>query len=347
MMRIIDRLGWKRPELQPWQRPQGPLATEEEIYHCFRLLLGRAPGRKEWHGHRLTAGTPLRDIVAKFLSCAEFKQRDLSVESRHATRHEIVELADFRMWISTKDDVCGSLRTAKVYEPGVTSLLRRLLGPGMTFVDAGANIGYFSLLASSLVTDTGRVLAVEPYPYNIKVLQANVSLNGRSNIEILPYALADRRGLLCYDDSAGNSGNVLRLDDDLDRLLRSCIIHAVRLDEVLPVEARIDVIKMDIEGAEHMALKGMAGLLRSSQSVIITEVAHDFLQQVSGVGLEEYLQALLLDETYTFGIIHHGSDAVELCGPSTDQVLDRYSRQGSICMDIVAFPEGKAAVVAS
>jgi FkbM family methyltransferase len=344
MMRLIDKLGWRRQGLEPWQRAQPLHATEEDIYHCFRLLLGRAPGRKEWYGHRLTAGTPLRDIVAKFLSSAEFKQRDLAVQGREASAHEIVDLGDIRLWISTKDDVCGSLRTHRMYEPGVTSLVRRLLAPGMTFVDAGANIGYFSLLASTLVAETGRVLAVEPYPYNIKMLQANIGLNGRSNIEILPYALADRRGLVTYDDSAGNSGNVLSLDADLERLLGSCVVYAVRLDEVLPPTTRLDVIKMDIEGAEHLALKGMSGLLREHQPVIISELAQDYLRSISGVGLGEYMQALLLDETYALGIIRE-PDAIEPCGRGIDRVLDCYGQQESMCLDIVAFPDHKAALV--
>src|SRR5262249_33522826 len=72
--------------------------------------------------------------------------------------------------------------------PEMSALLRDVLRPGMTFVDAGANIGYLSVLASGLVEDSGRVFCVEPFPLNQRILEANLVRPGCANATVLPVA---------------------------------------------------------------------------------------------------------------------------------------------------------------
>src|SRR5262249_51709661 len=134
-------------------------------------------------------------------------------------------------------------------------------------------------------------------------LQANLKLNGCENVEVLPFAAADKRGILGYDDSAGNSGNILNVASDLADLLKSCVVYAVRLEDVVRPNKSVDLIKMDIEGAEYVALKGMKHLAVADRPVIISEVAHDFLRNVSRVTLGEYLELLLIDEGYRLGVL--------------------------------------------
>ena len=74
--------------------------------------------------------------------------------------------------------VSRRIREHGVWEPYETSLVLRLLQPGDVFVDVGANIGYFSVLAASLVGDAGKVFAFEPDPDNFQLLCANAELNG-------------------------------------------------------------------------------------------------------------------------------------------------------------------------
>lgn len=150
-----------------------------------------------------------------------------------------------------------------VFEPAVTSLVRDTLSPGQTFVDVGANSGYFSLLAWSLVRPIGRVIAFEPDPNSLHRLQANLSLNPGCSIEVLPLALSDREGIspfwgssvgqanqgggsLCEGLGPGGQAQTTSLDAYIDRLGTETV----------------DLLKMDIEGAEGLALDGMQHCLR-------------------------------------------------------------------------------------
>jgi FkbM family methyltransferase len=339
--------GWKRkvPDIEPYARAFTSAATEEDIYYCFRLLLNRNPGDKEWSGHRLTSGTDLQEIVSKFLHSNEFKNRKLVTSSLNETGHEIIETVEgFRICISTSDNVCTSLLDSRQYAPAVTSIVKRVLSEGMSFVDIGANIGYFTLLASTIVKDGGSVFAIEPYPYNLKLLNVNLMLNACQNVEVLPFALSDRKGFLNYDDSAGNSGNVFEIGPTIEYMLDSVLVYAVRLDDVLMSDQPVDLIKMDIEGAEYLAILGMQKLIKRDQPIIISEFSPDFLQSVSHVSPQDYLSLLLLDETYQLAVIR-GVDNLEFCGRDMDKLINLFSHGDSMCMDIVAYPMTRHALL--
>lgn len=324
-----------------YSRPFPLVASEDDIAACFRLLLNRNPGEKEWHGHRQTAGTPLVEIVSKFLHSNEFKSRKLSSSSLAESGHDIIDtLEGFRICISRDDKVCGSLRDSRDYEAAVTSIVKKVLSPGMSFVDIGANIGYFTLLASRLVGETGKVFAVEPYPYNLKLLNLNLMLNACSNVEVLPFALAEKKGFLNYDDSAGNSGNVFALEANLEAMLESVLVYSVRLDDVLASAKPIDLIKMDIEGAEYLAIQGMKRIIQQDRPIIISELSEGFLQSVSGVTMQDYLKTLLPDESWQLAIIR-GVGELEFCGCDIDAVIRCFQEGCSICMDIVAYQAEK------
>jgi FkbM family methyltransferase len=335
-----------RKEEDPPNRLQSPFASEEDVYYCFRLLLGRAPSAKEWHGHRLTAGTRLRDIVSKFLASPEFRSQDMAVPSLARSKHQVVKAQGLRFLISTEDKVSISLRMRSEYEPGVTAVLRRALKVGMTFLDVGANIGFFSLIGSRLVGPTGRVFAVEPYPYNVKVLLSNLRLNACDNVEVLPFAAADSAGLRRYDDSAGNSGQILDAPAHASAALDECLVYAMPLDRMLPGGTRVDVVKMDIEGAEHLALKGMRQIFSDRRPVIVSEIAADFLLNVSNVALPTYLRSLLLDQEYRLGIIEPDGN-VECYGQSIAAIAAAHDRKPGMCLDVVAYPAGFEANVLS
>ena len=90
------------------------------------------------------------------------------------------------------------------YEPEVSATLREVLPPGATFVDIGANIGWFSLLAASLVGPTGRVIAIEPNPRNVALLRQSAKDNGFDNIDVVTVALGERRGAAALETDGSN-----------------------------------------------------------------------------------------------------------------------------------------------
>ena len=178
----------------------------------------------------------------------------------------LVHVAGRKIYVDQEDSL--SISIFGVYEPLTTQLVKDILRPGDAFVDIGANIGWFTLLAAPLVGDTGKVIAFEPEPANMAILKQNIALNTLHNVELAATAVADRNETmtlyLCPTDRGSHA--LYRTDDG-----RSSIqVAAVRLDDYLGAFAgRIALIKMDIEGAEGQAVAGMQSLLKRNPGVKI------------------------------------------------------------------------------
>lgn len=155
-----------------------------------------------------------------------------------------------------------------VWEPNITNWLSGRLRPGDTFIDVGANIGYFSLLASRLVGDTGRVVAIEASPEIYRVLENNISQNGLRNVRSVHAAVWNKVDVLKFyslpECATGNSTTKesWAAKRHLDRV---CEVPASVLPTILrPEEVRTArLIKIDVEGAEFEVATGMASMLQS------------------------------------------------------------------------------------
>ena len=133
-----------------------------------------------------------------------------------------------------------------------------MLGPGGTFVDVGANLGWFSLLGASLVGPLGRVIAVEPNPINVALLRDSAKDNGFDNIDTLVLALAAKPGAIALETD-GSNGRITPIDGPPAEPIEASFVVAARpFDDVLSAAAvtRVDAIKIDVEGAEPLVLKG-------------------------------------------------------------------------------------------
>lgn len=181
----------------------------------------------------------------------------------------VEDVLGHRMYLDERDS--SRLSFTRVYEPFETRWFLDHVGPDQVVVDVGANIGYYTLLLAKQVGRQGRVFAFEPDPANFEILQKNVELNGYQNVTLERLAVSDVSGpvrLLLNDANRGDHRiSVTRSD------LPSIDVQSVRLDDYFTgYDAPIDVIKMDIQGAEHRALVGMQGLLsRNPQLKLVTE----------------------------------------------------------------------------
>ncbi|MEM9883735.1 MAG: FkbM family methyltransferase [Planctomycetota bacterium] len=180
------------------------------------------------------------------------------------------------------------------WEMAVTRVFESHLEPGMTAIDIGANIGYFTLTAARRVGPTGVVHAFEPEPRNLWHLRHNVSLNGFGQVRINDKALWHETGHLTLrttDESSGGH-SLVGVDPallDEDHRVR---VETVTLDEYLGDEKHVDVIKMDAEGAEPFIWEGMTETLAANPRLkVLMEFAPDF---VTGAGRDyhEYLAGL-------------------------------------------------------
>jgi FkbM family methyltransferase len=145
-------------------------------------------------------------------------------------------------------------------------LFRAHLRPGMTVVDIGAHVGYYTLLAARAVGSLGRVVAVEPHPLNAELLRQNVSRNRIRNVEVIEGAASRKPGKLMLEQSSDrNSGD--------HRVVRATSATTIEVDAVVldDVLQRIDVGKVDAQGSDHAAVAGMEKLVRRDLPTVFTE----------------------------------------------------------------------------
>lgn len=160
-----------------------------------------------------------------------------------------------------RDSIAREVCFTGVYEPQETAVVKRILGPGNVFVDVGANWGYFTLLAAYQVERRGRVISLEPDPRLFLKLQENILRNGLEQVTPLNVAAADVAGTMSlagFDEAGGNFG-LSRITTDADGGGPVYQVAARPLDDILDDLGILTVtlLKMDIEGAEGMALRGL------------------------------------------------------------------------------------------
>jgi FkbM family methyltransferase len=155
----------------------------------------------------------------------------------------------------------------RAYEPDVTHFFKNSVRNGQTAIDVGAHIGYFTLLLARLVGPAGRVVAFEPDAENFELLERNVRANGYANVALHRQAVADRSGPGLLYRSPVNPGDHRLVDDGCREAVE---IEVVSLDNaLLEFRGSVHWIKMDVQGAELSALRGMRFLIDSCPELAI------------------------------------------------------------------------------
>lgn len=166
-----------------------------------------------------------------------------------------VDVLGFKMLLDPADSVERQLLFCPhLYDWKEIAYLRKHLKPGATFLDAGANVGFYSLIASGLVGKDGAVLAVEADPYNASRLAANVELNKMTNVRVVNFGLSDQAETLRLGrDTSGNRGGNSFLSNSPEGVTVPC----ETLTDILLSEKvrKLDGAKMDIEGFEFKVLR--------------------------------------------------------------------------------------------
>jgi len=174
------------------------------------------------------------------------------------------------------------------YEPHVSRVFAERLRPGMAVLDIGANIGYFTFLAAARVGPSGRVWAIEPNRKNVAFLLASRARNGFSQVAIIQAAASDRWEVLSLSTDYSNGAALEAAGLEPDQFIEP--VMALPLDACLPRSPRIDVVKIDVEGAEGKALRGMLDLLERDLPLVFSEFTPSTLPSVSRISSAEYLE---------------------------------------------------------
>ncbi|HSV45092.1 MAG TPA: FkbM family methyltransferase [Ramlibacter sp.] len=170
---------------------------------------------------------------------------------------------------------------AGVYEQHLVSFFKGFLKPGMHVVDAGANLGLYTLLAAGLVGPQGRVWSFEPNSENCRLLLVSALRNDLANIELHPVALGNGRGHMFFTSALGSNGGLVE-EGKRNLTHPSCrIVPLARLDD-FAIE-RADLVKMDVEGAEGLLVQGATQFLARHRPTIVAEFSHEMLNRISGM----------------------------------------------------------------
>jgi FkbM family methyltransferase len=178
----------------------------------------------------------------------------------------------FRMWLSPaaySDFVFGT------YESICAQKLAENVKQGAICVDVGANLGYFSILMSRLVGETGQVIAFEPMPDTFEILCKNVSLNQLTNTKTVRGAVSNESASvqLFTEPSVALSKTASMIAYRLEGARQATQVPALRLDDYFAGEKRLpDLIKMDVEGAEGAVLKGARETITRGQPLLMVEI---------------------------------------------------------------------------
>jgi len=157
--------------------------------------------------------------------------------------------------------------SGKLYESEVSSYISKNLRPGETFMDIGANNGYYTILAADLVGTNGKVISVEPNPNAFQRLLQNIEINNLSNIVALNVALSDHETkTMLYLNEDSEDGLASLSKGEQNQPL--CEVELKRFDNLIDDE-NISIIKMDVEGSEIDIIKGMENYLRSHREIKI------------------------------------------------------------------------------
>ncbi|WP_308122019.1 FkbM family methyltransferase [Streptomyces sp. TRM70350] len=238
------------------------------------------------------------------LGKAALAARLLNPYLRDHPRRRVVETrSGARFAVDTQDLIQRYLYLFGVWEPHLTGWLSSRLRPGDGFVDVGANIGVFSVLASQLVGDAGRVVAVEASPDLHRRLERHARLNGCRTVRAVHAAVSDSRGRLTFTlASSRNMGanSIVPYDGPAEAVFE---VEAAPLPDLLePGEMEnARVIKIDVEGAEGSAVRGLApvlGRLRPDAEITVEvtpermatlgDRVEELLATMSGAGFHVY-----------------------------------------------------------
>ena len=179
----------------------------------------------------------------------------------------------YKMWINSDDTgIAPYIMMRGIFGEYETNTIRKIIKPGMTAVDIGANFGYFSLLLSGLVGESGKVFAFEPDSSAFKLLSRNIKENGIKNVFLINKALSNKTGNTKLYLDKDNQGEMSLSLDNIDKPCGYIFVETITLDGYFAhLNEQIDFIKMDVQGAEGMVIDGAKEILNKHKPKILFE----------------------------------------------------------------------------
>jgi FkbM family methyltransferase len=305
--------------------------SANDVIACIEMILGRTPDTAlvEYH---LGLGFPDRFALGNYMiGTGEFYNR-YSAKTRRPTSIflgdrvlTVTHRGNFIYLIPLDVDLTPSILLHGTWEAHVEQTIVAALRPGDTVIDLGANVGYHTLAMAAAVGPGGQVHAFEANPEVMRLLEATMFVNGMTWVGLYRNAAIDRLGAITLASSGGHYGSghiavnayppnrhgtdpYVRWDEDYPVRVD---VAAITLDAALADRVgTVDLIHMDIEGSEPLALRGGQALIaRSPKIKIITEWSVGMMSSHADVG--QYV-AWLVEQGFGFWLIEYGTKLTRL-----------------------------------
>jgi FkbM family methyltransferase len=230
-----------------------------------------------------------------------------------------VKVNGYTLLLDKRDSL--NLSIFKTFEPFETNFFKNHIKPGDVVLDIGANIGYYSILFSRLVGDSGKVFAFEPDKENFSILTRNIASNKATNLVAEAAAVAAEPGSLKLYHSS-DKGDQRIYDPGDGRMFYT--VPAMTMDNYFQSKptGQVQWIKMDIQGAEGYALEGMQNLIRQNKHVSIVCEFWPYGLEKSGYGVDKFFHLI---ETMMMSFQELNEADGQLSKISKEQLLTKYS----------------------
>ncbi len=202
----------------------------------------------------------------------------------------MLPIQQHKMYVDIFDmSIPPSLIVLGVWEPGTTTLIKKLIQTNMTVVDIGANIGYYTLIAAYLVGPHGKVYAFEPEPNNFNLLNKNVQVNKYNNVVTVCKAVADRVSISkMILHPTGHGAHKLLTTNNAHETTVS--VEVTTLDKFFKdIKKPIDVVKIDVEGFEPAVVDGMRNIIKQNPNIKLLLEFHPRIIQQCGYSPKDFL----------------------------------------------------------
>lgn len=185
-------------------------------------------------------------------------------------KHYRVRCPGGKIYLNLREALSERAKFMGYYEYQKMSLFKKLVHPGMTILDIGVNKGYFTLLSAKLMKDKGRILSFEPHPENCYWIKKSISANGYKSIKLFQIALFNKNGeMKLFNAEKSGHYSLVR-----SKGLGSINVPTKKLDDIITEHKirKVDLIKIDVEGAEIQVLEGSFKLLAQQNPKLIIDI---------------------------------------------------------------------------
>jgi len=251
------------------------------------------------------------------------------LQSQLKSNYAIID--NHKMFLDSEDSLRLSIKG--VYEEAETNIIKKLINKGDVVIDIGANIGYYTLIFARLVGNEGKVFAFEPESVNFNLLKKNVELNGYQNVVLVKKAVSNKTGqekLYLSEDDKGAHSLIGEIENR-----KSIQIDCIKIDDYFRNNInKIDFIKLDIEGSEIEAIKGMSSVLKKIPNIILMTEFNSYLLKKSDLEPIEFIKLLRKYEFKIYSIDRKKKKTVPI---DLDNFFKKYKPEKREIINLLCF----------